>query len=82
MGIGRFNVAAEIYESIGDNENAVDCYIRANMHDRALEVAQMVTPPNVRDKMIKDIQNLKRQAMLNDGRAEDLLKRGDVSGLE
>jgi len=39
MGIGRFNVAAEIYESIGDNENAVDCYIRANMHDWALEVA-------------------------------------------
>lgn len=47
MNIGRFNVAGEIYESIGDNESAVDCYIRANMHDRALEVAQMVTPPNV-----------------------------------
>ena len=27
MNIGRFNVAGEIYESIGDNESAVDCYI-------------------------------------------------------
>jgi len=55
MNIGRFNVAAEIFEQIGDYENAVDCYIWANLHDRALEVAQNVTPPNMRDKMIRDI---------------------------
>ena len=42
----------------------------------------MVTPPNVRDKMVKDIQNLKRQAMLNDGNAAGLLRSGDASGLE
>jgi len=59
MNIGRFNVAAEIFESIGDYESSVDAYIRANMYDWALEVAQNVTPPNMRDKMIKDIQNLK-----------------------
>lgn len=39
INIGRFNSAAEIFESIGDFEQAVDSFIRAGLFDRALEVA-------------------------------------------
>lgn len=39
INIGKFSASAEIFESVGDYEQAVDSFIRAQMFDRALEVA-------------------------------------------
>jgi intraflagellar transport protein 172 len=64
LSIRKFNSAAEIYESIGDFEQAIDAFISAELYDRALDVAKNVTPVSLRDKMIRDIQNQKREFLL------------------
>lgn len=80
--IGKYNSAGDIFETAGDFESAVDAFMSGNQFDRALNCAQQVQPPHLRDRMIQDIQNRRKQQMLSQGNAAELAAGGDLSGLE
>jgi intraflagellar transport protein 172 len=72
--IQRFEAAAELYESVEAPREAVKCYMAGEAWDQAKLLAQQRCPD-----MLKMVEERHRNAMMEKGDADDLLKKtGDV----
>jgi len=82
LNIKRYISAAEIYESIGDYEKAVDVFIIGERFDKAKEVAQQVNPKSEQNKLLERIMEEERRYRFDHGREEELAEEGDLNALE
>eukprot|EP00916_Digyalum_oweni_P007652 GHVL01012886.1.p1 GENE.GHVL01012886.1~~GHVL01012886.1.p1 ORF type:complete len:1133 (-),score=240.96 GHVL01012886.1:417-3815(-) len=73
MEIERFESAGEMYESLEQYEDAVNCYIKGEIFDRAKSLASAHVP-----KMTSVINDRLRSNLVNKGDGDELAKRGDV----
>jgi intraflagellar transport protein 172 len=70
--IGRYEQAAEHYENLGMNEEAVQCYIAARSFDKARECVAQIKNSDIASKLNSKIQRAYK---------DELVSRGDVHTL-
>ena len=80
--INKYDSAAEIYEAVGYFEKAIDAYIQCQKWDRAFECAQQVRPQEVQQLLVNKIQEQKKSMLIQGGKFNKIVERGDMSGLE
>jgi intraflagellar transport protein 172 len=80
--IRKYISAAEIYESIGDYERAVEIFVTGERFDKAKQVAMQVNPRSEQDRLLDMIQERERKFRFDHGREEEMAEEGDIDGLE
>lgn len=80
--IKRYISAAEIYESIGDYEKAVEIFMIGERFDRAKEVAQQVNPRSEQNRLLEKIQDKERKYRFDHGMEGEMAEEGDLDGLD
>ena len=69
--IRRYVSAAEIYESIGDYEKAVEIFIIGERFDRAKQVALHVNPKSEQNRLVDKVVERERQYKMDHGGDQD-----------
>lgn len=80
--IKRYNSAAEIYESIGDYQRAVEFFLVGHNYERAKQVAYQVNPRSEQEKILKVILDKERKHKFETGGEDQLAEEGDLDGLD
>ncbi len=81
MTVGRNDAAADIFESVGHYEKAIDCYIQCKDFKKALTCARQVRPQELADQLVDKIENHQRNTYMNEGNVKKLAKMGDGSAV-
>jgi len=72
--INRFEAAAELYENIEAARDAVDCYIKGEVWEKARQLAQEQAPD-----MVRLVEERFKSDLVNKGDGDELIRRtGDV----
>jgi len=82
MNIGKFDSAADIYESVGYFEKAIDAYIECKQYKKATECARQVRPQELQDQLVQKIQHFQNSEYMKEGKYEKAMKQGDMSALQ
>mmetsp|Transcript_8995 Transcript_8995/g.8357 ORF Transcript_8995/g.8357 Transcript_8995/m.8357 type:complete len:145 (+) Transcript_8995:1744-2178(+) len=80
--VEKFGEAAEMYESVGHFERAIQAFMQVDKYDRALDCAAQVKPVELSNMMKEKIMNEKKNMLINKGKVSKIVESGDVSGLE
>ncbi|EER08158.1 wimple/ift172, putative [Perkinsus marinus ATCC 50983] len=71
--LGRFGIAAELYESTDRIREAVDCLVKADEWERAIELTKQKLP-----SITASIEEQHRAALVKSGKTDQLAGRGDT----
>ncbi len=82
MTIQRFESAGEVFESVGYYDKAVEAFTKAGKWERAMSCAGQVRPIELQNMLIEEIQRQKKNKLITDGRIEESIKGGDLTGLK
>ncbi|KAF4675176.1 hypothetical protein FOL47_008183 [Perkinsus chesapeaki] len=69
----RYDMAAELYESIDKIRDAVECLVKLGQWDRAIQLAKQRMP-----SLAASIEERHRDALVKSGKTDQLAGRGDV----
>ena len=80
--IKKYNSAAQLFENIGQMEEAIICYCETNKFDMARRLAQTMKFGDSKDKIMAKIDRMEKEYLEKKGDASSLAAIGDEKGLE
>ena len=80
--IGKYQNAAQLFESIGQMEEAINCYCESDNYDRARKIAQTMKFGDAKDKLMAKIDRMEKEYFVKHGDTEGLLNKKDEEGLK
>jgi intraflagellar transport protein 172 len=80
--IGKYQNAAQLFESIGQMEEAINCYCEVDNYDRARKIAQTMKFGDAKDKLMAKIDRMEKEYFVKHGDTEGLLNKKDEEGLK
>lgn len=82
LNIGKFESAAEIFESVALYDKAIDAFMQVKKWDRAMDCAQQVRPMEMQQVYVQKINQRKKDAYIASNKIGKIVEAGDLSGLE
>ena len=80
--VNKFHSAAQLFENIGQMEEAIICYCAYNKFDMARRIAQTMKFGDSKDKIIAKIERMEKEYLEKKGDAGGLAAIGDEKGLQ
>ena len=80
--IKKYHSAAQLFENIGQMEEAIICYCETNKFDMARRLAQTMKFGDSKDKLIAKIDRMEKEYLEKKGDVGGLVAIGDEKGLE
>eukprot|EP01015_Nassula_variabilis_P028178 TRINITY_DN5862_c0_g1_i3.p1 TRINITY_DN5862_c0_g1~~TRINITY_DN5862_c0_g1_i3.p1 ORF type:complete len:309 (-),score=94.27 TRINITY_DN5862_c0_g1_i3:62-988(-) len=77
--IRKFEAAAEFYETIGQYEEAVQCYIAGGLYEKAKVSANQIRNPEFQNRLNDMIEKAYKGHLKSGGQAEELVVQGNVA---
>jgi len=80
--VNKFHSAAQLFENIGQMEEAIICYCAYNKFDMARRIAQTMKFGDSKDKIFAKIDRMEKEYLEKKGDAGGLAAIGDEKGLQ
>ena len=80
--VNKFHSAAQLFENIGQMEEAIICYCAYNKFDTARKIAQTMKFGDSKDKILAKIDRMEKEYLEKKGDAGGLAAIGDEKGLQ
>jgi intraflagellar transport protein 172 len=80
--IGKLLEAADLFERTSQVEEAVECYLNANMFDKAKQLIGSLKSGDLKSKLITMIERVDRERKAGAGDIQGLMEVGDEQALE
>ena len=80
--VNKFHSAAQLFENIGQMEEAIICYCAYNKFDTARKIAQTMKFGDTKDKILAKIDRMEKEYLEQKGDAGGLAAIGDEKGLQ
>ena len=80
--IKKFLSAAQLFESIGQMEEAVICYCEIDNYDRARKIVSTMKFGDAKDKLMAKIDRMEKEYLIKHGDSKGLIDMKDEEGLK
>ena len=80
--IKKYQSAAQLFESIGQLEEAVNCHCERENFDRAKKIVASMKMSDAKDKLIAKIDRMEKEYLIKHGDSKGLIDKKDEDGLK